>query len=202
MRNRLAIKKIREKTYRKNKKKNKNHTRQQGRKNHTRRQGRKNRTRRHGRRNSIGGTILERDNFHYYGNIHDRRPHGQGIMMIGEVGEEGEPYLVDMYNGEWNNGKMHGKGEFIRSNGDIWEGIWDNGIFKKGKVTYPNGVVKRIDNINTTLYKDLSSQFSNDTTARANLDLLNQKRITGNLNSDELTKYLSKVHPYFSKNKI
>ena len=58
MRNRLAIKKRREKTYRKNEKKNKIHTRKHGRKNRTHRHSRKNRTRRRGHRNLIGGMFI------------------------------------------------------------------------------------------------------------------------------------------------
>lgn len=211
MRNRLAIKKRREKTYRKNEKKNKMHTRKYGRKNRTRRQGRKNRTRRRGdknrtrrrgHRNLTGGEFITfKDGSEYDGDIRDGKMHGEGIMMMPDIMLDGEIIDGDKYAGEWNRGKMHGEGTFTRSNGEVWIGNWKNGIFQKGFVTYPNGAVKRINNINTTLHQDLSSQFSQGTAARANLDLLDPTRPKQKLKSDELTRHLSKTHKYFG-NKI
>lgn len=31
-----------------------------------------------------------------------------------------------MYEGEWVNGKAHGKGKLIHADGDIYEGDWVN----------------------------------------------------------------------------
>ena len=180
MRNRLVIKKRREKTYRKNEKKNKMHTRKhghknrtrrQGRKNRTRRQGRKNRTRRRGHRNLIGGEFIRfKDGSVYDGEWKNGKMHGEGTMMMPDIILDGEIIKDgEMYHGGWKDGKMHGDGSFHRSNDEVLIGKWKNGIFQEGLLTYQDGTVKRIDNINTTLHEDLSSQFSKGTAARANV---------------------------------
>jgi hypothetical protein len=33
-----------------------------------------------------------------------------------------------MYNGEFKNNKKHGRGEYIRANGEILQGAWENDI--------------------------------------------------------------------------
>ena len=41
-----------------------------------------------------------------------------------------------MYNGEWKDGKHHGKGKMTYANGDVYDGEWED-----GKMTYADGVV-------------------------------------------------------------
>ena len=177
----------------------KNRTHRHSRKNRTRRQGRKNRTRRRGHRNLIGGMFIRfKDGSEYDGGWKDGKMHGEGTMMMPDIMLDGEIIKDgEMYDGGWKDGKMHGEGRFHRSNDEVWIGKWKNGIFQEGFVTYQDGTVKRIDNINTTLHQDLSSQFSQGTAARANLDLLNRKHNTGILKSDELTRHLSKTREFF-----
>eukprot|EP01038_Epipyxis_sp_PR26KG_P003957 gene3957-5674_t len=46
------------------------------------------------------------------------------------------------YEGEYKNGKMHGKGVFIFSNGEVYDGDWiDNKKHGRGVYTYSNGEV-------------------------------------------------------------
>ena len=39
------------------------------------------------------------------------------------------------YIGEWQNNKWHGEGVFTSVEGNVSEGIWQNGVFKKSKKT-------------------------------------------------------------------
>lgn len=32
----------------------------------------------------------------------------------------------DRYEGEWRNGRMHGKGVKVMANGDVYNGTWEN----------------------------------------------------------------------------
>ena len=45
-----------------------------------------------------------------------------------------------IYEGEFNEGKQHGKGKYSLPNGYVYEGEWLNGkIEGKGKAQYPDG---------------------------------------------------------------
>ena len=39
----------------------------------------------------------------------------------------------DVYDGEWKNGDMHGKGIYYYISGEIYEGEWKNGKMVKWK---------------------------------------------------------------------
>lgn len=54
--------------------------------------------------------------------------------------QEEESILVERYEGEWFEGKMHGKGIYQYSDGSVYEGAWVSGKMQgKGQFRYPNG---------------------------------------------------------------
>lgn len=66
----------------------------------------------------------------YTGAIQNGMPNGIGTMKY----IDGTTYI-----GEWENGRIHGKGKLTSSNG-IYDGQWDNDTFHGiGTMTYPNG---------------------------------------------------------------
>lgn len=45
----------------------------------------------------------------------------------------------NIYKGEWQNGKRHGKGDFQTRDGVIYSGIWNHDIIDSGFIRYPRG---------------------------------------------------------------
>ena len=59
----------------------------------------------------------------YVGDIVNMKPNGSGIFVYGKGKWEG-----DKYDGQWQNGEFHGKGIFIRKNGQRFFGEWKNSM--------------------------------------------------------------------------
>ena len=73
------------------------------------------------------GKIIYEDGSIYEGSwtnnvLYDGTPHGYGKKIYADD---------SVYIGEWDNNKRMGQGKYINSNGDIFEGIWENDIFIK-----------------------------------------------------------------------
>lgn len=48
--------------------------------------------------------------------------------------------IVEKYEGEWIDGKMHGRGIYYYADGTIYDGTWSEGkMHGKGIFIYPNG---------------------------------------------------------------
>jgi hypothetical protein len=48
--------------------------------------------------------------------------------------------IEEKYDGEWIEGKMHGRGVYHYSDGTIYDGAWlDGKMHGKGSFLYPNG---------------------------------------------------------------
>jgi hypothetical protein len=46
--------------------------------------------------------------------------------------------IIEKYEGEWFEGKMHGKGIYCYNDGSIYDGTWVNGKMQgKGTFIYP-----------------------------------------------------------------
>lgn len=45
----------------------------------------------------------------------------------------------DRYEGEWRNGRMHGKGVKVMANGDVYNGTWENDKAEGNGVKVRNG---------------------------------------------------------------
>lgn len=47
---------------------------------------------------------------------------------------------VEKYEGDWVDGKMHGRGTYYYSDGSVYDGSWVEGKMEgKGVFLYPNG---------------------------------------------------------------
>ena len=79
--------------------------------------------------NSIrcGKGVLITDKFHYQGDFMNNMMHryGNNWMMGSFYWKNG-----DRYEGQMKNGEMHGKGKLFYNNGNVLEGIFENGIKK------------------------------------------------------------------------
>jgi hypothetical protein len=62
-------------------------------------------------------------------------------MLVKEL----EPFMKSVkvgYEGEYKDGKLHGKGKYTSVDGDVYEGEWkDNNMHGQGKLTYASGDV-------------------------------------------------------------
>ncbi len=65
----------------------------------------------------------ERNDGKYVGDIVNMKPNGSGIFVYGKGKWKG-----DKYEGQWQDGEIHGKGTFIRTNGQRFFGEWKNSI--------------------------------------------------------------------------
>jgi len=46
---------------------------------------------------------------------------------------------IKNYEGELTDGKKHGNGKWIDEENDIWDGLWNNNVFVKGKIIFQDG---------------------------------------------------------------
>ena len=67
----------------------------------------------------------------YKGDIVNGEPHGRGILT-GRMGGEGGPDKSVVYNGQWNDGKIHGRGTLTIEDSIIYEGGFA-ACYKDGK---------------------------------------------------------------------
>jgi len=68
----------------------------------------------------------------------------------------------DLYDGEYNNGYIHGKGTMIYSNGDVYNGKWEYNDMVEGTINYANGEIKQIKlNIEVILPYSNGAEFYN-----------------------------------------
>ena len=63
----------------------------------------------------------EKNDGKYVGDIVNMKPNGSGMFVYGKGKWEG-----DKYEGQWSDGEFHGKGAFIRTNGQSFFGEWKN----------------------------------------------------------------------------
>ena len=48
--------------------------------------------------------------------------------------------IIEKYEGEWVDGKMHGRGIYYYADGTVYDGTWSEGkMHGKGVFIYPNG---------------------------------------------------------------
>jgi hypothetical protein len=66
------------------------------------------------------GICLYGDGLMYEGNWIKGKEHGRGFLMTGN--------RKVIYNGDWNDGYIHGFGKYRYSNGDIYIGDWRDGL--------------------------------------------------------------------------
>ena len=55
-------------------------------------------------------------------------PHGKGVAVF-KSGNGNE------YDVEWVHGKLEGKAKYTYASGDVYEGTFENNMFKHGKIT-------------------------------------------------------------------
>ena len=65
-----------------------------------------------------GTFIYEKEGEKYVGEFKDGKIQGEGIFTFSNG---------DEYVGEFNDGNRHGKGTYITADGQVHEGLWDNG---------------------------------------------------------------------------
>ena len=77
---------------------------------------------------------------HYKGEIRYGNAHGKGVgeIIIYDVLGSWEKRAV--YEGEWSNGRPHGKGVIHWVDGNVYSGEWQNGeLFGMGVIRFANG---------------------------------------------------------------
>src|SRR5574343_1875170 len=68
----------------------------------------------------------------YTGQFYLFRAHGFGTLYANGT----------VYEGDWRNGEMHGKGEYTYANGSVYYGDWRDGKERgKGRLTLVKGTV-------------------------------------------------------------
>lgn len=83
-----------------------------------------------GKPNGYGTYYLKDGTISYEGAVKNGQPHGFGTKY----------FLDETYTGEFEDGKMHGKGKLIESNGTSHEGYYVNDTFHgQGTMIYSNG---------------------------------------------------------------
>merc|ERR1719284_2219251 len=66
----------------------------------------------------------------------DDKRHGKGVVTY--VSARGS--VVEKFEGDWVNGKMHGHGKYQYADGGVYEGDWYDGkMHGKGIYIFPNG---------------------------------------------------------------
>jgi hypothetical protein len=87
-----------------------------------------------------GKGVFEKEVFKYEGGFLDALPHGKGkIEVLADDDGHGIKAGVS-YDGDWFNGKMHGKGVYTFASGAKYEGDWvDDKRHGKGVYTYADG---------------------------------------------------------------
>ncbi|AGO84374.1 Morn repeat domain containing protein [Pandoravirus salinus] len=101
--------------------------------------------------------MLSMDGATYWGDIVERQPHGYGTLVqpppvhSGWTAEKNYAYLLSrdpcaalecmsLYTGDWADGKRHGRGEGVWSNGARYEGDWvDDRCDGRGTMVYASG---------------------------------------------------------------
>lgn len=79
---------------------------------------------------------LKLENGLYVGDYQYNKPHGKGKMIYNSSNSDG----FKSYDGEWENGKMHGYGVLVWKNGAKYEGHFYKNMWKgEGKYYWPNG---------------------------------------------------------------
>ena len=74
------------------------------------------------------------DNFHYYGQVWDKIPHGKGKINI---------YKKGSYEGDFHYGEIDGSGVFKWNNGNYYTGEMKEGKMNGlGKLKYKNGFIE------------------------------------------------------------
>lgn len=65
--------------------------------------------------------------------------HGRGVMIYSNSSDP-DNKIEEKYEGEWVDGKMHGRGIYYYSDGTVYDGTWAEGkMHGKGVFVYPNG---------------------------------------------------------------
>lgn len=68
--------------------------------------------------------------------------HADMVSPAQKVAEEAAQEAEGVYEGQWENGEMHGQGKFTWPDGVVYEGQYQNGqIHGQGKFTFSDGAV-------------------------------------------------------------
>ena len=82
------------------------------------------------------GESVQFDVGEYFGSVVNERPHGHGKLDFKTDDLMGRKY----YEGQWNEGKITGKGRMVFTSGDVYSGDFDQGVpHGQGEFTYANG---------------------------------------------------------------
>jgi len=76
---------------------------------------------------------------YYEGDFKDGKRFAKGKIIINYIGSRG------IYNGNWLDDKRNGLGTMINRYGDVYEGEWENDVFKSGKLKFSNNTDKRTE---------------------------------------------------------
>ena len=126
--------------------------------------------------------IVEKERIeHYKGNYVLGKRSGHGTIFVEEITPQKKKYIVQ-YEGQFKEGYFHKQGKLVYSNGDIFEGFFDNGSEYEGTLTATNGTQWRFKEGNKLRAKRQRTASKENEEQTQKRQRRNLNRITGDGN--------------------